>query len=402
MFTWNAVRSILGRLCCCFRLLFGGRNDLSIEERYSLIEGSDPCGTHRTAIGDWTSQELDTQLIHSNITISTKIKPYAVFYDAHSNEVVIAIRGTLSLEDCVTDAMADPVQFDSNGFVRVHEMTNNPNARWAHEGMLICALSIRDDIFQKQILSNLAYTRVADVKSPLTKAESPFRLVIVGHSLGAGIAAILAMLMRKYYPNLRCYTYGTPGSVVDRRTAHEMKEYITSVVLADDLISRMSYHSLMALKIAVLECLSKVCVSKMKVFQSVLKSIGSINLQDYLYDNADANSYSNEFKQSLLLHISNNRQNVESRSQSRLYLPGRVVHIQANSSPPLTSLCCFGRTGSIFPFTSATSNYKISLSSVDNFLEIPMSSTMAWDHFPDRYLEELRRLSLPSQELHQS
>jgi sn1-specific diacylglycerol lipase len=387
-------------MCCCLRMLCHGRNDLSIEERYALIEGSDPCGTHRTAIGDWTSQELDTQLIHSNITISTKIKPYAVFYDAQANEVVIAIRGTLTLEDCVTDAMADPVQFDSEGFVRVYDMStdSNPNARWAHEGMLICALSIRDDIAQKQILSNLAYNNrnAADVKSPLVakSIESPFRLVIVGHSLGAGIAAILAMLMRKQYPHLRCYTYGTPGSVVDRRTAHDMKAYVTSVVLADDLISRMSYHSLMSLQIAILDCLARACVNKMKIFQSILKSVSSIRLGDYLSTSEDNDSsYNNDFKQSLLQHIANNRQSLSARIQPRLYLPGRIVHIQAKNLPPLTSLCCFGRSSLIFS-SSSTSNYEISLSTVDDFLEIPMSTTMAWDHFPDRYLDELRKLSL--------
>lgn len=41
-----------------------------------------------------------------------------------------------------------------------------------------------------------------------------FKLVIVGHSLGAGTAAILALLLRQSYPNLYCYAYSPPGGLL--------------------------------------------------------------------------------------------------------------------------------------------------------------------------------------------
>ena len=50
-------------------------------------------------------------------------------------------------------------------------------------------------------------------------AYSSYQLVIVGHSLGAGIAAVLALTMRAMYPTLKCVIYGVPGSVFDWRTA---------------------------------------------------------------------------------------------------------------------------------------------------------------------------------------
>lgn len=189
---------MLSKACCCFRSLFR-RSDLS-----PIIDGSDLLHSHRTAIGDWTRKEVESlrmvdidnsskhmsenllssqiQLIYSNVTNSTKIKPYAVFYDAFIDEVVIAIRGTLSLEDCITDAMAIPVKFNSKGLIR--EDTNHSReydgekVRWAHEGMLLCALAIKEDIEKKQILDNNALGRLFDSTSPLMKVTTRLAITV--------------------------------------------------------------------------------------------------------------------------------------------------------------------------------------------------------------------------------
>lgn len=46
-----------------------------------------------------------------------------------------------------------------------------------------------------------------------------YQLVIVGHSLGAAAAAILALTLRQQYPQLICLGYGMPASVFDWHTA---------------------------------------------------------------------------------------------------------------------------------------------------------------------------------------
>lgn len=38
------------------------------------------------------------------------IKPYAIFYDSQKDSVIVAVRGTLSLEDCITDANCASVE----------------------------------------------------------------------------------------------------------------------------------------------------------------------------------------------------------------------------------------------------------------------------------------------------
>lgn len=38
-----------------------------------------------------------------------------------------------------------------------------------------------------------------------------YRLVIVGHSLGAGVASVLTILLRKQFPDVICYAFSPPG-----------------------------------------------------------------------------------------------------------------------------------------------------------------------------------------------
>ena len=38
--------------------------------------------------------------------------------------------------------------------------------------------------------------------------------MITGHSLGAGTAALLSMLLRDQYPQLRCFAFSPPGWLV--------------------------------------------------------------------------------------------------------------------------------------------------------------------------------------------
>ena len=95
-----------------------------------------------------------------------------------------------------------------------------------------------------------------------------YKLVITGHSLGAGVASILALFLQPVYGNLVCYAYSPPGctfrsvnlacgvsllqmSVVISHyflhllslpvVAHSQK-FITSVVLGNDMVPRSVNH----------------------------------------------------------------------------------------------------------------------------------------------------------------
>lgn len=46
------------------------------------------------------------------------------------------------------------------------------------------------------------------------KGSRDFKLVLVGHSLGAGTACILSILLRQEYSDLLCYCYSPPGGLL--------------------------------------------------------------------------------------------------------------------------------------------------------------------------------------------
>jgi sn1-specific diacylglycerol lipase len=48
----------------------------------------------------------------------------------------------------------------------------------------------------------------------LSRETKNFDLVCVGHSLGAGAAAILAIMLKQEYPTTRGFSYSPPGGTL--------------------------------------------------------------------------------------------------------------------------------------------------------------------------------------------
>ena len=40
-----------------------------------------------------------------------------------------------------------------------------------------------------------------------------YDLVVTGHSLGAGVASVLSVILKRDYPNLKCYAFSPPGCI---------------------------------------------------------------------------------------------------------------------------------------------------------------------------------------------
>eukprot|EP00939_MAST-03C_sp_MAST-3C-sp1_P003971 g3971.t1 len=95
------------------------------------------------------------------------------------------------------------------------------------------------------------------------ESDDEYRLVLVGHSLGAGIASLLAVLLRPTWPDLECIAFSPPGGLMSPALSLFSRSFIRSIVLGDDMIPRISLTNFDLLRDRVIEC---GCVSAQKKF----------------------------------------------------------------------------------------------------------------------------------------
>lgn len=136
------------------------------------MNGDTVCGSHETAL-ELMMREISPQLIYANFLNDATAKPYAIFLNNDWEKVVISIRGTLSLEDCITDAVCHPEELAAAGGLWGFSGTG----KYSHSGMLAAALKIRADLDKEGILRNIfhfnSYQPSTDksfhLKTPLSK-----------------------------------------------------------------------------------------------------------------------------------------------------------------------------------------------------------------------------------------
>lgn len=100
------------------------------------------------------------------------------------------------------------------------------------------------------------FRHVAPQLIAYSNEHSTTGLIIVGHSLGASTAAILTIILTDYIEEfrqgkeeftLKCYGYA-PACGLSLDLAEKYKDIIQSFVFADDIVSKLSYGSMMNVK----------------------------------------------------------------------------------------------------------------------------------------------------------
>lgn len=156
---------------------------------------------------------------------------WALVRDHAACTIWLAIRGTSSMSDALTDAAAAAVLWK---FARLEE----PVA--AHGGMLRAALWVVDCVADK-----LQEERSGQCEG--------YKLRVVGHSLGGGTAALLTMLLLDLeVSNLTATTFA-PAAVVAAEAAAAYAPEITGFTLENDIVPRLSCFSAAAIASALHE-----------------------------------------------------------------------------------------------------------------------------------------------------
>ncbi|KAJ3079562.1 hypothetical protein HDU99_010601, partial [Rhizoclosmatium hyalinum] len=182
--------------------------------------------------------------------------PFLIVHDVDTDSIVIAIRGTYSAADVLVDLKFDVMPLS------IPELEGEEEEHLAHSGFMHTANNIVGDIRRLNILGPL-----------LNDPSSEFygcSLVVTGHSLGAGVAALVANILRYDFPSTCCYAFEPPGCVVSRKAAQHFEHFCTSVVMGDDVVTRLSRNTLEMLKLDISRHLKNCEEPKWKVFGSVL------------------------------------------------------------------------------------------------------------------------------------
>ncbi|KAJ4726850.1 Sn1-specific diacylglycerol lipase alpha [Melia azedarach] len=166
---------------------------------------------------------------------SSVMRPgYYIGIDPRKKLVIFGIRGTHTVYDLITDIVSSSHEEVTFEGYSTHFGTAEA-ARWflTHEIGTI-----------RQCLEN----------------HKGFRLRLVGHSLGGAIASLLAIMLRKkslkelgFSPDIiTAVGYATPPCV-SRELAESCSDFVTTVVMQDDIIPRLSTTTLARLRNEILQ-----------------------------------------------------------------------------------------------------------------------------------------------------
>mmetsp|Transcript_12159 Transcript_12159/g.22780 ORF Transcript_12159/g.22780 Transcript_12159/m.22780 type:complete len:357 (-) Transcript_12159:83-1153(-) len=194
-----------------------------------------------------------SQIICAQWKSKTHLPAHFLVRDLQRKTIVLCIRGTLSAKDILTDLCCTADEFLTHGQDGIEEESLEPTPRdmisymigskrkaKAHHGMLQAARNVAK-MTRKVISTELA-------------SNPEYNLVIVGHSLGGGVAAVLGSLWRDTFPGVKVYAFGCP--CVGPADVHPYQsDAITCVVGEDDPFSCLSLGHLADASLA----LSKLC-----------------------------------------------------------------------------------------------------------------------------------------------
>jgi len=79
--------------------------------------------------------------------------------------------------------------------------------------------------------------------SAARRARRGWGVVVTGHSLGAGAAALVALYLRNFYPETCAWAFSPPGGLVDSALAGAAAACVTSVAVGKDWVPRLSLAS---------------------------------------------------------------------------------------------------------------------------------------------------------------
>ncbi|KAL9187576.1 hypothetical protein ACHAXT_001679 [Thalassiosira profunda] len=186
-------------------------------------------------------------------------KPASALFAHDEHKIAcLSIRGTATIQDVVTDIRAMPVPFPQQQQEESQTSLDKcDEEEWTSvfrgNGLALCGMAGAAMNLFRETADSLLYL-----------ALRGYKIRIVGHSLGGGVAALLGILLLRHFERqdtapskpvditedgfVRVFSYGTP-SCVDAKLADHPRTLtlVTSVVMHDDVVPRLTPTSVRGL-----------------------------------------------------------------------------------------------------------------------------------------------------------
>jgi len=189
----------------------------------------------------------------------------AMLADHEGKRLVITVRGTASTIDAINDIGSNPKFFDPLGM----EVDGHSNRRppfddekdlFVHGAMLECARDVCRELHRSDRLEDFL------------RDNEGYRVVCTGHSMGAGIACLVALQLKRDLKELELDVavhfvgFETPGALLSKRLSDRTQKLgWVSIVCAHDWVPRISVKALQKLKLKIIKELGECNKSKLQL-----------------------------------------------------------------------------------------------------------------------------------------
>ncbi|KAJ8917361.1 hypothetical protein NQ315_002383 [Exocentrus adspersus] len=349
------------RCCCCIpcRKPINGADPEIVEDNC--------CQCNYAALHKLTDYG-DIEVIYATYHVDIGQTPFFVAVDYDRKKIVISIRGTLSMKDILTDLNAEGETLP----------LDPPREDWlGHKGMVQAAQYILEKIEEKKLVE-----RAREHKPDRGTME--FEIVIVGHSLGAGTASILGILMRQQYPTLQCYCYSPPGGLLSAPAVDYTKEFTVSVVVGKDVVPRIGLHQMETLRTDLINAIKRSVDSKWKTITCSVMCCGCsqpTSAMELSSGERDVSEYMRSKENARHMGIHPSDSTIALTSHQPLFPPGRIVHIVRHH--PTSGQQALNKKDPVYQALWASNT---------DFDEVLISPVMIQDHMPDRVLDALNKV----------
>ncbi|CAG8519656.1 7958_t:CDS:2 [Diversispora eburnea] len=279
---------------------------------------------HRFAFASSTDLSLDSIVdsSHQKVTNGYSYQPtYFLIRDHATKSIILALRGTMSIHDLIVDLTCEHEDFQFPEDIQRGDYTKHQ----VHKGIFKVAKS----------MATPGQSGVFEALKREMEANDGYGLVLVGHSLGAGVASCLALLLASPSTcmttrwsrlplgrRVHAYAFATP-CVMSAELSKRAKTLVTSVCHADDLICRLSLGHVLDLRNMVRYFGRMGMEGGEDIANKIIKKV--IDYQSRCFSNDEKGQTSKAEYESWFWKM---RQDINSQMNNpKLYPPGKVYWI---------------------------------------------------------------------------